>query len=222
MIVDLPVKGQSLETGLPLLLHLLKKKNINVLEIRVFPLVEAFSLYVDRGKQMDMRLVEAFVEVISLLLARKSKMLLSPGTEEEPMVEEEREEAIERRERLKGMVEALLSLPRLGDGFFLRGGLRLEEKQNVLVLSHAFRELMMRKERHIRLHEIRPTIAEKIELIKIKLRQTGFFLWPEKAKDRLENITTFLAILELARLKVASILQRRAFGKIFVRRREVV
>jgi segregation and condensation protein A len=218
-MTDLPVQRETLGLRLPLFLELVKKGRVNVFEIRISSLIDAFATYLEEEKAIDMRLVEEFVELVSLLLYRKSRMLIYHELEGEVEIEERSDEEMVKRERLKEMVEALLAIPRLGEAFFLRGGLRPEGKENLLLLSETMKEMVRRRERPITVAEMRPTIAEKLEALKARLKEVGFFLWPEKGKSRLENITTFLAILELVRARVASILQRRAFGRIFVRRR---
>jgi segregation and condensation protein A len=174
---------------------------------------------------MNLKIAEDFIEMASLLLFIKSKMLLpssGDGEEEDP-----REELVERiieYERVRSMAVALSGLPMLErDVYSLgKGGLEKEADFDLLCLCTLYFELMrVKEEPYFVVREVRPTLEEKMGALKDVLRTEGFFEWDAIVEeDRNERVATILGMLELAKVRMATLSQRRPFGKIVMRKRE--
>jgi chromatin segregation and condensation protein Rec8/ScpA/Scc1 (kleisin family) len=72
----------------------------------------------------------------------------------------------------------------------------------------------------INIREIRPTLEEKLNMLKTILETSGIYVWNfDEMTEQPEKIATVLGILELTKIKMATIVQRRPFGKIVLKRR---
>ena len=68
--------------------------------------------------------------------------------------------------------------------------------------------------------EVRPTLEEKIISLKELLRAEGLFEWDlVSEEDKNERVATILGMLELAKIRLATLTQRRPFGKIIMKTR---
>jgi segregation and condensation protein A len=168
---------------------------------------------------MNLRIAEDFIEMASLLIFIKSRMLL-PAEGEDP-----REELVERimeYEKIRAMAKSLDRFPLLGRDTFARSAVTKEEEgEDMLALSILFLNLVKgRQERFITVAEIRPTLEEKLEEITLRLEQDGSYAFAMDAERELrDRVATVLAILEITRLKIAHVSQRRPFGPIILTRR---
>jgi len=147
---------------------------------------------------------------------------LLPREEEDPRTE--LVEKILEYEKIKGMVNMFQELPVLGEDTFSRGrtGLQVEEEdQDLTALCMLFFELMKnRRERFLVIREIRPTLEEKLEILRLALFEKGHFAWNPKADlDLSEKVATVLAMLEIVKLKMANLAQKRPFGTVLLTRR---
>jgi chromatin segregation and condensation protein Rec8/ScpA/Scc1 (kleisin family) len=121
------------------------------------------------------------------------------------------------------MAENIEGLPVLYRDTFCRGNSRLEgrEDYDLLGLCVAFFELIAGKEeRFIVVRDIRPTLEEKIEMLRSILDSLGEYIWDMKdGEGQNEKVATILGILELTKQQQVTLFQRRPFGKIVVKKR---
>ncbi len=221
IVPTLEVQMECFEGPLSVLINLIKKNKVDIFDIPIGMITERFLEYVELVKQMNLRIAEDFIEMASLLLCIKSRMLL-PREEEDPRAE--LVEKILEYEKIKGMVTMFQELPVLGEDIFARGrsGLEIEEEdQDLTALCMLFFELMKNKqERFLVIREIRPTLEEKLESLRLALCGAESFAWNPKADlDLSEKVATLLAIMEIVKLKLASLAQRRPFGTVLLTRR---
>ena len=215
----LEVQMECFEGPLAVLISLIKKNKIDIFEIPIGMIAERFLEYVNLAREMNLTIVEDFIEMASLLIFIKARMLL-PG-DDDP-----RDELIEKiieYEKLRGMVTALDTFPLLGKDTFPRGRAILdgEEEQSLLALCTLFLELIKsREEKFIVVNEIRPTLEEKLREIQGILEQAGRYVWKvTQEEEARQRIATVLAMLEITKLKQAKIAQRRSFGTIILVKR---
>jgi chromatin segregation and condensation protein Rec8/ScpA/Scc1 (kleisin family) len=92
---------------------------------------------------------------------------------------------------------------------------------DLLALCNIFLEIMKSKEeKYLEIREIRPTLEEKLNMLKTILETSGIYIWNfNEMTEQPEKIATVLGILELTKIKMATITQRRPFGKIIIKRR---
>ncbi len=226
LVPALEVQMECYEGPLAVLVTLIKKNKVSIWDIPLALITERFLEYVELAAGMRLRIAEDFIEMASLLIFIKSKLLL-PAPEREDG-EDPREELVERIidfERLKNMVAALDALPMLDRDTFCCGTpfVEREADYDLFYLSRIFFEMVKnRQERFITVREIRPTLEEKLAMLRETLDSSGLYVWDmEGQPDRSERVATILGLLELTKVKVATLTQRKHFGRIIVRRREM-
>ncbi len=220
-VPTLEVQMECFEGPLSVLINLIKKNKVDIFDIPIGMITDRFLEYVELVKEMNLRIAEDFIEMASLLLCIKSRMLL-PREDEDPRTE--LVEKILEYEKIKGMVTMFQELPKLGEDAFARGrsGLEVEEEdQDLTALCMLFFDLMKHKqERFLVIREIRPTLEEKLEVLRLALLETGTFAWnPKDDLDLSEKVAVVLAMLEVVKLKLANVAQRRPFGAVLLTRR---
>jgi segregation and condensation protein A len=221
----LEVQLECYEGPMAVLITLIKKNKVSIWDIPIALITDRFLQYVEIAKDMNLRIAEDFIEMASLLLFIKSKMLLpSNGT---PEGEDPREELVERiieYERVRNMAVAIDALPMLERDVYCLGGGALEKEADfdLLCLCNLYFELMRVKEDPIfTVREVKPTLEEKITALKDLLRAEGLFEWDiVSEEDRNERVATILGMLELAKIRLATLTQRRPFGKIIMKTRD--
>ncbi len=220
----LEVSVACYEGPLAVLITLIKKNKVSIWDIPLADITERFLQYVELVTEMNLRIAEDFIEMASLLIFIKSKMLLPSdnGNVEDDTGEELVERIIE-YERIRDMSRAVDNLPMLDRDVFARGVKTIdrETEYNLLELSSVFFELMRsREERYMEIKEIRPTLEERIHMLRTVLDASGLYVWAVDAEEEHnEKVATILGMLELTKVNVATLLQRRPFGKVILRKR---
>jgi segregation and condensation protein A len=213
------------EGPLAVLVTLIKKNKVSIWDISLSKITERFLQYVDLVTEMNLKIAEDFIEIASLLIYIKSRMLL-PANGDGQQEDDPREELIDRileYERLRTMVETIDGLPMLDRDIFVRGKTIVDAETDfdLLDLCSIFLEIMKSKEEnYLEIREIRPTLEEKLNMLKTILQTSGVYVWNfDDMTEQPEKIATVLGILELTKIKMATIVQRRPFGKIVLKRR---
>lgn len=215
----LELQLECFEGPLAVLIGLIKKNKIDVFDIPIGWITDRFLEYVDLVRDMNLRIAEDFIEMASLLIFIKARMLL-PTDGDDPR--EELVEKIIEYEKIRAMVKSFEGLPVLGKDTFIRNAIANEEEsEDLLSLCSLFLDLVRSKEeRFILIQEIRPTLEEKLEEIKEVLEREGAYAWRIDLEQELrERVATLLALLELTKLRLAVISQRRPFGTILLKKR---
>lgn len=221
------IKLDIFEGPLDLLLHLIKKNEVDIYDIPVAVITEQYLEYIEMMKEMNLEFAGEFLVMAATLVHIKSKMLLPVDEEAVPEEDEgidPREELVRRLleyQRYREAAKELTDRNLLGRDVFIRGGdIPLEELEegagfvnvSVFDLMEAIKAVLARapKERKIELTSERFKIADKInyimELLGEHKSSTFTGLFPEEA-SRGEIVVTFLAILELAKLLMIKIHQ---------------
>ena len=232
------IKLEAFEGPLALLLHLIEKNRIDIYDIPVAEVTEQYLAYLRAWSEFNIEVATEFLTMASTLLLIKSRMLLpkpvmpeeAAGTEEE----DPRADLVERLVEYRRYREAAESLQRL---FFLRQrhvrrlpvnftveralprGLTIDD---LLAAFSALWETVAEEFRTIAREEI--TVQDKMNDI-LALMEEGegpveFRQALKRSGSKAEMISTFLAILELIRLRRVRIRQPEAFGPIFLTRRD--
>jgi segregation and condensation protein A len=224
LVPTLEVKMECYEGPLALLITLIKKNKVSIWDIPLSTITERFLQYVELVTDMSLRIAEDFIEMASLLIFIKSKMLLpASAAEEEDDPGEELVERIIEYERMRSMAEKMDALPMLDRDTF-GSGIKAVDGQteyDLLDLCSVFLELLKSKEeRFIVVREIKPTLEEKLRMLKTVLDSTGVFVWNiEDPVEQAEKVATMLGMLELTKIRMATISQKRPFGRIVLKRR---
>jgi segregation and condensation protein A len=222
----LEIQMECYEGPLAVLIGLIKKNKISIWDIPISFITEKFLQYVEVVKELQLKVAEDFIELASLLIYIKSRMLLpSNGTDEDEI--DPREELVERileYERLKTMVHSLDRLPFLDRDVFCGGTKPIdgEEDFSLIALCDIFLELMRNQDHsYIVVKELRPTLEERLNSLRGILEGSGIFVWDLMNEEgrQSEKVATILAMLELTKRRIATIMQRRAFGTITLKKR---
>ena len=231
----LEIKIPLFEGPLDLLLHLIRKKEVSIEEVRLSELTSSYLEYVDMMKIINLDLAGEFLEIATLLILIKSRYLLPKSPEDIEEVEEEDPEEILRRRLLeyqhyKDAAFELSSLDILGRDVFQRPeNVELVadneetapeyEDISVSALMEAFGRVMKRLPkitRHL-IESENVRIEDRIdELISLfgKRKHCLFEELFEDNKPLSWFIITFMAILEMVRLHLITIVQVDQLGVI--------
>ncbi|MDD5440178.1 MAG: segregation/condensation protein A [Candidatus Omnitrophica bacterium] len=227
--VSLPI----FEGPLDLLLYLIKKEELDIYDIPISKITSQYLEYIELMKLLDLNIAGEFLVMAATLMHIKSKMLLPPeeNPEEDTVEEDPRAELVRRLIEYKKFKEAAGALSELEkrqkDVFPRRLDVETLEamggddgfEANIFDLITAFVKVVkdFSKDDFHRVVKDEFTVSQKIHDLYHMLVETPVICFTElfrKAKNRLEAITIFLALLELIRLNEVKVLQKNDFGEI--------
>ena len=234
------VRIENFEGPLDLLLHLIKKNEINIYDIPIALIAQQYLEYLEAMKELNLNVAGDFLVMAATLLQIKSKMLLpvDEAAQDEEDGPDPREELVRRLLEYKTYKEAARQLDdqeKLWREIFSREPCLSDEPvqpaaedvslENISLfdLVDTLKEILDRNPGS-RLIEIVPdnlTVRERMNLILEQLEgkeSIAFTALFEPACHRLVVIVTFLGLLELIRLRVARVFQTETFGPIMVSR----
>ncbi len=220
------------EGPLDLLLYLIRKHNLDILNIPVAEITKQYVEYIRLLSDLKLELAADYLEMAATLMEIKSRMLLPKPAVETGEEVDPRAELVRRLqiyERFKEAANQLDRLPRLERDFSLASAdiplSSMQKPQPTVLLPEllaALKEVLKRVD-HKAVHKIQRevlSVREKMSLILGSLEGeqfmnfVGFF---DPSEGRLGVIVTFLAILELVRESMIELMQNEAFGPIYVR-----
>lgn len=227
---------EAFEGPLDLLLYLIKKQNVDVLNIPIAEITRQYMEYVEVMKEIHLELAAEYLVMAAMLAEIKSRMLLprivsQEGEEEDPRAELVRR--LQEYERFKKATEDVDSLPRLErDNFIAQVELpelkheRPLPEVNLKELLFALKDILQRAELRAS-HQVQReslSIRERMSIILSKLQGETFvpferFFTP--GEGRLGVVVTFVAMLELIKGSILEIVQSEAFGPIHLKARTV-
>ncbi|NOT24415.1 MAG: segregation/condensation protein A [Nitrospiraceae bacterium] len=237
--IELPyqVRIQNFEGPLDLLLHLIRKSEINIYDIPIHLIAQQYLSYIEAMKDLNLTVAGEFLVMAATLLQIKSKMLLPA---DETVADEEegsdpREELVRRLLEYKKFKEAARQLDeheRLWREIYSREQsptVELESDETLLEDVSLFDLVdvlqgILDRNPGKKLMDIVPdnlTVRERMSAILEMLEgreSVNFVELFEPSCHRLVVIVTFLALLELMRLRTARIFQAEHFGPILVSR----
>jgi segregation and condensation protein A len=236
------VQFEVFEGPLDLLLYLIKKEEVDIYAVNLTKLATQFLAYVELMRQFDLEVAGEFLVMASTLMYIKSRELLP--VEKQAVVEGDEEEGEDPRwELIRQLVEyrkfkdaaAKLQLleerqentfPRVpGKIEFAAENVAAKPEVGIFDLLNAVNGILKRfteKEASIRqIYEDKWTVSEKIELVRRLIDERGSVKFSDlfaQAANRAEVVCTFLALLELIRLKQLVCVQPEPFAEIEITR----
>ncbi|OGP91020.1 MAG: hypothetical protein A2031_10190 [Deltaproteobacteria bacterium RBG_19FT_COMBO_43_11] len=231
---DYAIKLDIFEGPLDLLLYLIKKNEIDIYNIPVALITEQYLQYLKMIKSLNLDLAGEYLVMASTLIHIKSRMLLPEPEEPEEEEEDPRAELVRQLLEYKAFKEAAANLsqrPILERDVFTRAAFLPEEIEklppgeeelievSIFELIEAFHRLVTRIDRkellEIDLEKMSVTdiINDILERLSNEKNLTFEELLGER-KERWRVIYTFLALLELIKLKMVKAYQTSAFGVI--------
>lgn len=230
------IRLDMFEGPLDLLLHLIKKEEINIYDIPIARITDQYLEYLKLMEALDIAVAGDFLVMAATLIHIKSKMLLpvEPATEgEAPSLEDPRRELVEQlleHQKFKSAAEMLHSRGEIEQAVYGRASLESDEQNpeiaaTVFDLFEVFQKILARIQERVQMEIARDemTMAEKIAEIRRLVSEKDRFdvveLF-ERAQSKRELVLTFLAILELVRLSTIRIVQEAVYGSIVAIRRD--
>lgn len=222
---------EAFEGPLDLLLYLIKKQNLDILDIPIADITYQYMEYVEMMKELRLELAADYLVMAAMLAEIKSRMLLPrPVTEEDE--DDPRAELIRRLqeyERYKIAAEDLNTIPRLfRDVFQVEVQPPKLEKTKPLPhvelqdLLFAFKEVLTRADmyshHHIQLEAL--SVRERMSTVLDRVRTGGFVEFTSlfnREEGRLGVVVSFLAVLELIKESLIELVQTEAFGPIHIK-----
>jgi segregation and condensation protein A len=233
-----PVRLQNFEGPLDLLLHLIKKNEVSIYDIPIVLITQQYLEYMDLMKELDLDVAGEFLVMAATLIHIKSRMLLPrpDPTQEDP--EEDPREALIRRllehQKFKAAAELLHERETLRSAQWTRPDGPIAEiagevpepeiEVDLFSLISAFKAVVERAKARpkVYLPDEQIPIEERIEQLLSRLSETeaiGFEELFDDMQSRAGLVVTFLAILEMIRLKLIRVFQAGNLAPIRVYKR---
>ena len=223
----------AFEGPLDLLLYLIRKANINVLDIPMAPLTEQYLTYVEAMRSQNLELAADYLVMAAMLIEIKSRMLLPrPKTPEGEAAEDPRAELVRRLveyERMKLAAHRLDALPQAERDFdwvevwVEKSALRRLPEVRPEDLRDAWQTVLRQAKLNMR-HTIQReelSVREHMGQILRLLRDNGGFVEFAQMFDAARGpqvvVVHFIAMLELARERMLAMTQEQPFAPIYVR-----
>lgn len=234
---DYKVKLEIFEGPLDLLLYLIKVNEIDIYNIPIEKIISQYMEYLELMRMLDLNIAGEFLVMAATLLAIKSRMLLPP--EQRPATEDEepidprwdlvsqlieykkfKDLALRLREQESHQIN---SFPPTIEGVPVQGeshGVALQDI-SIFDLISAFREILKRAqpEKILEIEGHKFTVPDRMDAILEIVIKRGRLMFHElfgEQVSRQEILCTFLALLELMRLRQIIVRQEQRFGDIIL------
>ena len=236
--IEIPyeVKLDAFTGPLDLLLHLIRKHEIDIYDIPISLITQQYLEYIQLMKDLNLSFAGEFLVMAASLVHIKSRMLLPQEAEtldEEEVGEDPRSELVRRLveyQQFKDVAGQLSEREKIWRDMFHREFETVTPVRDVLMddvnmfdLLGALQDVLIRTETQV-VVDITPdsvTVQDRINGIIERLEDTPTITFSslfDDATNRLLVITTFLALLELVRMKLVRIFQGDLFGPIRISR----
>lgn len=221
------------EGPLDLLLHLIKKEEIDIYDIPIARITDQYLEYLANLRGLNLDIEGEFLFMAATLIHIKSRMLLPRPPEDSGLDEDDPRDELVRQlleyQRFKAVGQFLAERAQLRQASWPRGQIGWDyveevppvpEDLTIYQLATAFFEIL--KEERVPAVEMTPimfTVEDKLVEIRLLLDERGGFDFTDYFRSlghRQEMIVAFLALLELMRQAIARVFQDGLFGRIRV------
>lgn len=225
---------EAFEGPLDLLLYLIKRNNMDILNIQVATITAQYMEYVELMESSQFELAAEYLVMAATLAEIKSRMLLPRVSDDEEDEEDPRAELIRRLqeyERFKKAAEDIDTLPRLGrdvheasafppDLELARPHPEVDLKEIMLAMGEILRRSEMYVDHKVEQEALstRERMSEVLSLLSAD-RFTPFLALFRVEEGKLGVVVTFMAVMELIKESLIEIIQNEPFGPIHVKAR---
>ncbi len=225
---------EAFEGPLDLLLYLIRKQNIDILDIPVAEITRQYMDYVELMKALRLELAAEYLVMAAMLAEIKSRMLLPRSAEADEEEDDPRAELIRRLqeyERFKAAAEDLDELPRVGRDLQVPRLDAPDARARKLLPDVSLEELLvsmaevLRRADMFESHQVtREALSTRERMSEVLERLKGGGFVPFVAlfhveEGRLGVVVTFMAVLELIKESLVELVQNEPFAPIHVRSR---
>jgi segregation and condensation protein A len=223
---------EAFEGPLDLLLYLIRRQNLDILDIPLAEITRQYMQYIELMADLQLELAGEYLVMAATLAEIKSRMLLPrPKLDEEGELDPRAElvRRLQEYERFKRAAEGIDALPRLERDVWPASA-PLKERQNVRALPQitlqemllAFKDVVVRAQMfaHHHVQRERLSVGERMSDILARLGAHGFLPFMQlfrPEEGRMGVTVTFVAILELMREGLIDIVQTEAYAPLHVR-----
>ncbi|MDH3275582.1 MAG: segregation/condensation protein A [Gammaproteobacteria bacterium] len=223
---------EAFEGPLDLLLYLIRRQNIDVLDIPIAEITKQYVQYIELMHELQLELAGEYLLMAAMLAEIKSRMLLPRPQAEEDDEDDPRAELVRRLqeyERFKKAAQDISDLPRLERDTFVVSAEAPERKVvtqlpdiTLKELLLAFHDVLKRAEMFSNLHMQREPLSVRQRMSEILTRINasefaGFADLFDPEEGRMGVAVTFLAILELLREAVIEVVQAEEYSPLHIR-----
>ncbi|MBL7249819.1 segregation/condensation protein A [Alcanivorax marinus] len=229
---------EAFEGPLDLLLYLIKRQNLDILDIPVAQITSQYMEYVDLMKALNLELAAEYLVMAAMLGEIKSRTLLPrPSHDEDEDGEDPRAELIRRLqeyERFKQAAEDIDGLPRQERDFQIAAARRpdyvrqkAQPDVDLRELLLAFKEVLHRADMFESHQVSREKLSTRERMANVLDRLKGREFVPfvelfEAEEGRLGVVVSFLAVLELVKGSLIELIQNTPFSPIHVKAKTLV
>jgi segregation and condensation protein A len=224
--------AETFEGPLDLLLYLIKRQNLDILDLPIAEITRQYMEYVELMKDLHLELAGEYLVMAAMLAEIKSRMLLprpSYAEEEEGDPRAELVRRLQEYERYKQAAEDIDELPRVGREIFPTEVaapdlkvVRLPPSVDLKDVLDAFKEVMQRaamyEHHHIQMEPL--SVRERMSIVLSSVSSdhfTDFVKLFKVEEGRSGVVVTLLAILELMKQTLIELVQTEAYGPIHVK-----
>ena len=223
---------EAFEGPLDLLLYLIKRQNLDILDIPIAQITRQYMEYIEVMKELRLELAAEYLVMAAMLCEIKSRMLLPRPPSEQGEEQDPRAELIRRLmeyERYKQAAEDLDALPRDGRDVWQaaadageRRVVRVVAEVSLKELMLALKEVMQRAQmfEHHRVQREPLSVRQRMSDVLATLQDGQFHDFVslfDPGEGRTGVVVTFLALLELVKESLLELVQAEAYGAIHVR-----
>lgn len=218
---------ETFEGPLDLLLYLIRKQNLDILDIPVAQITLQYVAYIELMKEVKLELAGEYLVMAAMLAEIKSRMLLPRPTEEEGDEADPRAELVQRLqeyERYRGAAENIDRLPRVDREIYIA----LVDSENIprkkvqpnvqlFELLDAFKQVLNRADlyRHHRVTREPLSMRERMTQIMSRINNETFVNFEsmfDLNEGRMGLVVTFIAVLELLKESLITLVQQEPFA----------
>ena len=237
--MEYEVKINEFEGPLDLLLHLIKKDDINIFDISIEKIAKQYLEYIEKMRNENLDITSEYLVMAASLIEMKAKSLLpNKSSEEEEELEEDKNELIEKLieyEKYKNMTSTFKELENIRHSVYTRDSEEILNYKNdnnidygidLTDLVEALKKFLEKKELDKPLktkiekkeYSVSQRCSEISKILKTRKKINFEELFDKLTKDYV--IVTFLAILALARKNEVNIVQENNFQNIQITTKE--
>ena len=226
---------ERFEGPLDLLLYLIKKQNIDIVDIPILPITKQYVEYINMMQQLEFELASDYLVMAATLAEIKSRMLV-PNEIEDEEEDDPRANLIKRLleyQKYKDLSVKIDEVPRLNRDTFVISGILANFKRKETMptikmsqLQEAFHEVLKRAEINASHNIQTETLSVRERMSKIldeisKQETISFIDCFDFNEGKMGAIVTFLAILEMVKENLIDIIQNEDFSMIYLQTRTI-